>query len=82
MTFATCHLWLGSLFVLLLPLIGMCAKISTFRKEKKNMLYGLRYELTASDLHELEIVKGHLVGRGRGESCRMGQVMQVLGVGV
>lgn len=45
------------------------------------MLYGFRYELTASDLHELEIVKEHLVGHGRGESCRMGQVMQVLGVG-
>lgn len=26
------------------------------------MLYGLWYELTASDLHELEIVKGHLLG--------------------
>lgn len=48
------------------------------------MLYGFRYELTASDLHELEMVKSTYddVGRGRGKSCRMGQVMQVLGVGV
>jgi hypothetical protein len=63
MTFATCHLWLGILLPFFYRSLA-CAK-NLFQKERgQNMLYGLRYELTASDLHELEIVKEHMWAMG------------------
>jgi hypothetical protein len=60
-----------------------------FQRESRSSLRLLARtytKLTAFDLQsaELKIVKGHLVlydvGHWRGESCRIGQVMQVWGL--